>query len=461
MKILLSHGYFLEDDAKEKKIMRPYPPLGILYISGYLDQHNIPHNVFDTTFSSRDRFEKMLLDTKPEIVGLYTNLMTKVSIISIIQFIKTHIGAIVILGGPDTRSNAENYLHAGADYLVIGEGEQSFLELVKFCQGENGDRHLISGIAFLENGNVVKTPEREKIKDLDSLPLPNRSKIDFAPYLDTWKKYHGKNAMSISTMRGCPYTCKWCSRGVYGLSYRRRSAKRVVEELKIIQQQYNPDTLWFVDDVFTISHKWLQEFHDELKKQQLKISYECISRADRMNENVVRLLKESGCFRIWIGAESGSQKIIDLMDRRVDVAQVREMILLSKKFGIETGTFIMLGYPGETMHDIRETIDHLKRSDPDYFTITVAYPIKGTELYEEVESVSSVPDWNVSTDRDIDFKRKYSRKFYDHAVRWVVNEVNYQRNGHTKNAISKTKHKIRSMAARAGMWWEKNWRPTH
>src|ERR1700712_3479794 len=124
--------------------------------------------------------------------------------------------------------------------------------------------------------------------------------------------------------------------------------------MALLQKEYNPDTLWFVDDVFTISHKWLKGFVEALQKIQAKIPYECITRADRLNEEVVQLLKESGCFRVWIGAESGSQQVIDLMDRRVQVEQVREMIKLTRKYHIQAGTFIMLGYPGETEADIEQ-----------------------------------------------------------------------------------------------------------
>jgi radical SAM superfamily enzyme YgiQ (UPF0313 family) len=199
----------------------------------------------------------------------------------------------------------------------------------------------------------------------------------------------------------------------------------VVDEIVELQKTYSFDYIWFVDDVFTISHKWLEQFAAEIKLRNVEIQYECISRADRLNEDVIKMLKSSGCFRVWIGAESGSQKIIDAMDRRVDVQQTREMIQLVKKHGIKAGTFIMLGYPGETEEDIVETINHLKISLPDEFTITVAYPIKGTPLYAEVEKefLTNFP-WESSTDRDIDFERTYPRPYYDHAVKWVVNEVN-------------------------------------
>jgi radical SAM superfamily enzyme YgiQ (UPF0313 family) len=241
---------------------------------------------------------------------------------------------------------------------------------------------------------------------------------------------------------------------VYGLSYRRRNPDKVVEELVQIKNDYNPDSLWFVDDVFTISHKWLTTFRDELKKQNVFIPYECITRADRLNEEVILILKETGCFRVWIGAESGSQKVIDLMDRRVDVTQVRDMIKLTRKHGIEAGTFIMLGYPGETEQDIEETIHHLKESNPDYFTITVAYPIKGTELFQEIEEIQTTKlDWSASTDRDVDFKRTYSRKYYDYAVKRVISEVNYFKASSSTWSYTAGKLKAKSLAAKVAMWW--------
>jgi len=466
MDILLTHCYFLEDDEKEQHIMRPYPPLGILYISGYLEDQGIKNEVYDTTFSSKKAFRTYLLTYKPRLIGIYVNLMTKLNVLETIRFVKEHLTeTTIILGGPEVRYSAENFLRYGADYIVIGEGEETMTELVNSLilvpadmddeapgQADSTSRKSIAGIAFLDNDNFVQNPERQKIKDLNDLSIPNRKKINLHQYLDAWKKFHGKNALSVSTMRGCPYTCKWCSRAVYGLSYRRRNPDKVVEELAQIKKEYDPDSLWFVDDVFTISHKWLTSFRDELLKQNLLIPYECITRADRLNEEVILMLKETGCFRVWIGAESGSQKVIDLMDRRVDVNQVREMIQLTRKHGIEAGTFIMLGYPGETEEDIEETIRHLKKSNPDYFTITVAYPIKGTELYQEIEAVQTADlDWSTSTDRQVDFKRTYSRKYYDYAVKRVINEVNYFKAMGRKPSIGAVKLKAKSLIAKLGM----------
>lgn len=463
MSVLLTHGYFLADDEKEQAIMRPYAPLGILYISAYLELHGIDNEVFDTTFSTKEKFRNYLQQQRPAIVGIYANLMTKLNVLQSVRFIRENLpDTKIILGGPDVRYNAKNYLEAGADFIVLGEGEATMLELVQTIYAHSGKSlskeilEKIRSIGFLQEGDVVETPERDKIKDLDHLPIPNRKKIDLHLYLDAWKKFHGSNAISVSTMRGCPYTCKWCSRAVYGLSYRRRSPEKVVQELEQIKNAYNPDALWFVDDVFTISHKWLTAFRDELQKKDILIPYECITRADRMNEEVIKMLKETGCFRVWIGAESGSQRVIDLMDRRVDVNQVRDMIKLTKKHGIQTGTFIMLGYPGETEADIEETIQHLKESDPDHFTITVAYPIKGTELYQEVEA-SQTPDldWTTSTDRQIDFERMYSRKYYDYAVTRVISEVNYFKARNKNQNRSAIKLKVKSAMAKMAMNWQK------
>jgi radical SAM superfamily enzyme YgiQ (UPF0313 family) len=228
-----------------------------------------------------------------------------------------------------------------------------------------------------------------------------------------------------------------------------------------LQAHYDFDLIWFVDDVFTVSHKWLGAFRDELERRRVNVQFECITRADRLDEETIAVLKACGCFRVWIGAESGSQRIRDAMDRRVDVQQVRAMIQATRRAGIEAGTFIMLGYPGETEADIRETVEHLKTSNPDLFTITVAYPIKGTGLYEAVQpTVSSALPWAERTDRDLDFRRTYPRRYYDFAVRWTVNAVHWHKaklNGRRFTPAG-MKYWGKMWAARMGMW---RWRATN
>lgn len=452
MNILFTHCYYLSDDLKEQKIMKPYPPLGLLYVSAYLLSKNIPNDVFDSTFSSQEDQLKFILEKKPEIISIYTNLMTKIEVIKLIKILKTKLYGFpkIILGGPDITYNIENYLKAEANFLIIGEGEETTFELYNAIINK-GDFSSVNGIAYLENKTVIQTAARTKFKELDELPLPNRDAVPIHKYLAIWKKNHKESSMTISTQRGCPYTCKWCSTAVYGQSYRRRPAHLVAQEMKMLKEKYNPDAIWFVDDVFTISHKWLTAFHEEVVKQKAQIRFECITRAERLNDEILQLLKNMGCFRIWIGAESGSQKIIDLMDRRVDVNHVKKIIQDTNALGIETGTFIMLGYPGETEDDILTTIEYLKEANPTHYTITIAYPIRGTSLYKEVEKDITVrPDWETSTDRDIDFKRSYTRKYYDYAVKKVVNEVEFFKEfkkGKNRNNLKVLKLKTKSILA--------------
>lgn len=465
MNILLTHAYFLEEDIREQAIMKPYPPLGILSISAYLKVNGLACEVFDSTFSSFDQLCQRLLSAPPALLGIYVNLMTKPKVVRLLAFIRSQPSlsqTTVALGGPEVTHHAEQFLLAGADVLVVGEGEQTFLELARTClnKSQPNDWSDIQGLIFRDEDHILQhTTERAKIKDLDTLPVPDREAIDLHAYFQVWKQKHGESAISVSTMRGCPYSCKWCSRAVYGLSYRRRSPEKVVEELIQLQQRYDFDSIWFVDDVFTVSHQWLRKFASLVTQNNLRIRYECITRADRMNEEVVGLLRQSGCFRVWIGAESGSQRILDAMDRRVEVAQVQQMIQLAKAHGIQTGTFLMLGYPGETEADIEATILHLKRAQPDLYTVTMTYPIKGTELYQEVEASLEVPtDWATTTDRDLRYPRTYSDRYYQYALSRIRHEVEFSKlqADFPKKAARIFKAKARSQAAKFMMNLEKN-----
>lgn len=448
--------------------MKPYPPLGLLSLSAWLDRHGVDNVVFDTTFSNKPALYASLRAQKPAIVAIYTNLMTKLNVLELIRFVRSEAAlkdTLIVLGGPDVTHNVDDYLQAGAHVLVIGEGEQTMLELAMAPRlpDDPDPFRAIPGLAYtLPDGSVHRTAPREKIRDLDALPFPARHKIDLQQYLDAWQRAHGHSAISISTQRGCPYTCRWCSTAVYGQSYRRRSPARVVAEIAELQAQYHFDLIWFVDDVFTVSHKWLQGFYDELQHRGVSIRFECITRADRLNPEVIRLLKQCGCFRVWIGAESGSQRILDAMDRRVEAGQVRAMIQAARREGIQAGTFIMLGYPGETEADIRETVAHLCDSNPDLFTITVAYPIKGTGLYEDVQQQAlPAPPWVQSTDRDRDFRRTYPRRYYDYAVRWTVHSVHWHKAklSGTHRRPAAWKYWIKKNAAALGMRWMRGRQP--
>lgn len=455
MDILLTHGYFLDEDEVEKRVMKPYPTLGILYISAYLKSKGFSVEVFDSTFNSMEGFRSHINQARPPIVGIYVNLMTKLNALELIRYCKSK-GCIVIVGGPEIPFYGEDFIRHGADVGVIGEGELTLEELLPHIRklGVTGMSH-IAGIIYREqDGTTVRTPERELIADLDMLPDPDRSAIDIHRYVETWRTHHGMGSVSLICSRGCPFTCTWCSRSVFGDTHRRRSVRRVVDEIEVMRETYKPDMLWFADDVFTINHRWFHDFFEEMKRRNIRIPFECISRADRLNEDILRKMADLGSFRIWYGSESGSQRILDAMQRRVKVEQIREITKLARKYGIQTGLFVMLGYPGEEIEDIDATIAHLKEANPDTYLTTVAYPIKGTTMYNEVAGRLIVNnDWANITDRSINFKGRHSGRFYWFATRHLVNEVAHHKlsaNGqHNPGALLRTYAKAK--VARVGM----------
>jgi radical SAM superfamily enzyme YgiQ (UPF0313 family) len=426
MDILLSHGYFIAEDEHEQKIMKPYPTLGLLYISSHLKAKGFAVAVFDSTFATLADFEQYVAEKRPGLIGLYCNLMTKQNVLRMIAMGKK-IGAQVVVGGPEPAQYAQEYLDFGADVVVVGEGELILAELIPTLAKVGPHRlHGVFGVIFRnEQGEVVKTPARPQIANLSAQPWPDREAIDLDRYLATWKTYHGVSSVSLITARGCPYTCTWCSHSVFGETHRRRSPQDVAEEVAWITERYAPDQLWYADDVLTIHPRWFLQYADELKQRGLKIPFECISRADRLNEKIIDALAQMACYRLWIGAESGSQRILERMQRKANIEDVQAKAKMLQAKGISVGMFIMLGYDGEEVADIEATLDHLKKSNPDIFLTTVAYPIKGTRYYQAVESqVVSHLEWATRTDRDYKVNGRYSRRFYDHATRWLVNEVN-------------------------------------
>lgn len=458
MKILLSHGYYIHEDIAERKIMMPYPPQGILHIGTYLRSKGLDCSIFDSTFSSFQDFCDYLVSHSPQYLGLYVNLMTRPNILKIIRFIRKSDllkDMVIILGGSDVRHHAKLYVENGADYCISGEGEKTLLHLINILEKNSYSKLAdINGLTYkdLQKG-ITSTREPELIKNIDDIPFPDFEMIDVQKYLSTWKSNHGYSSLSISTMRGCPYSCRWCSKAVFGNSLRRRSTSSVIKEIKRLHEVYSPDRFWVVDDVFTINKKWLTEFTTSLSDAKLSIKYECITRADKMDHEVISLLKESGCFRVWIGAESGSQKVLDLMDRRVKASTVREMIIATNKSGIETGTFLMVGYPGEDEKDILETVKHLKNASPDHITITLSYPIPGTGFYDDVKNNGlKIPGkWGTYSDRDLDFKRTYKNRFYYYAVRYINNEVKAHRNFKQSKLFTALKHSLKSKILRLMM----------
>jgi radical SAM superfamily enzyme YgiQ (UPF0313 family) len=413
MDLLLTHGYFLAEDPKERQIMRPYAPLGLLYLSSYLRGKGFAIEIFDSTFRTREDLFRLLETGPPATLGIYINLMTRASALSIMQH-AVACGWRVVAGGPEPANYPEQYLSAGADVVGGGEGE---LAMEALLRGEPVEK--VAGVWYRAAGGVaVSTGPARLLPDLDAQPWPDRERIDIEQYLRAWREHHGECSVSVITARGCPYHCRWCSHSTFGKTHRRRSPAGVADEVEWILGRYNPDMLWLADDVFTIHHGWLDRYAGEMKKRALRIPFECITRADRMTRRVAEQLAELGCTRVWIGSESGSQRILDAMERGVTVAQVRNAVDWLKQQGIRTGMFFMWGYEGEEISDIEATYEHVRACRPDVFLTTVSYPIKGTPYHDEVAAKLVMPDgWSATTDRDARIRGRHSRRFYHMADR--------------------------------------------
>jgi anaerobic magnesium-protoporphyrin IX monomethyl ester cyclase len=451
--LLLTHGYFLYEDPKELQIMKPYAPLGILYLCSHLRKQGFDVDVFDTTFSNREALFQHLRTETPSVVGIYANLMTRGNVVEILK-VAREAGWKTIVGGPEPGAYALEYLQAGANYVVFGEGELTMQDLLEAFRA--GATHSsIHGLAYLDSdGNMHETPQRAQIADLDSQPWPARHAIDVGRYVKTWRDAHGQGSVNFITARGCPYKCRWCSHQVFGQTHRRRDPLLVVDEVEWLLQTYSPDMVWVSDDVFTINHKWLRDYAAEMRRRSLHIPFECISRADRLNPEMLDLLAELGCFRVWIGSESGSQRILDAMDRGVKVEQVQQAVALTRERGIESGMFLMWGYEGEELDDIEATIKHVSISKPDIFFTTVSYPIKGTPYYQKVsDRLVQLKPWGISSDREIKIKGRHSRTFYSYADKLLKDEVKLARLAGTTEADSDLAATLRDeiQAARAGL----------
>ncbi|MEW6321770.1 MAG: radical SAM protein [Acidobacteriota bacterium] len=459
MDVLLAHAYSLAEDAAEQRIMRPHPPLGLLYLSSHLKRCGASVGVFDGTFRTTSDFEAVLRRHRPPVVGLSVNLMTKRRALAWITLARA-AGAKVVVGGPDPAPYAAEYLSAGADVVVVGEGERTIEALLTALAGSDAEAlERIEGLVFARpDGAIARTAPRALIADLDAQPWPDREAIDLPAYLRAWRTRHGAGVASLITARGCPYTCTWCSRSVFGVSHRRRSVTGVADEVEYLVERYRPDRLWYADDVFAIHRTWTLAYADELARRRLRLPFECITRAERIDDSVADALVSLGCSRVWIGSESGSQRLLDAMERRVRVDQIHDATVRLRRRGIEVGLFVMLGFDGERFDDLRATVRHLKRTSPDEFLTTVAYPIKGTPYHARVADRLRAPaPWNARTDRDLVVTGRPGRRYYDFARRWMTGEVARHRHWQAGRLGAALRAASSAVVGRVGMALTSHW----
>lgn len=429
--ILFSHSYFLRFDPKQWATGQPYAPLGTLYAASVMRGHQYEVALFDTMFAhSPNELNLYLEKHNPDYFVIYDdgfNYLTKMCLTNMrdaaFRMIKIakEKGCKVIVSSSDSTDHFEKYLASGADFIILGEAEQTLLELIGRIKTGDQDYFPVHGIAFVHNGAVVKTMKRTVMKELDSLPFPAWDLVDMAPYRQMWMKHAGYFSINMATTRGCPFKCNWCAKPIYGNRYNSRSPENVVEELKMLKKKFAFDHVWFCDDIFGLKPGWVHHLADLLEKENIQFKFKIQSRADLLlQENYVEALARSGCENVWMGAESGSQRILDAMDKNITVKQVESATALLKKHKIRPSFFIQFGYLGETREDIDLTIKMICSLLPSEIGISVSYPLPGTGFYEKVkEQLKQKANWTDSDELALMFHNTYQPGFYKELHRYV------------------------------------------
>jgi anaerobic magnesium-protoporphyrin IX monomethyl ester cyclase len=458
-RVLITHSYFYRLDPKQWKSRQPYPPLGTLQAAAVIREAGFEISLFDSNLrSSPKEIIPLLEQMAPKYLVIYDdgfNYLTKMCLTNMrdaafqLAMEGKQTGCQVILCSSDSTDHYEKYLSHGVDYVVRGEGEETLKELLLKLE-RNETVEDVGGLAFKKNGQTITNLSRPVLRNLDALPVPAWDLADMDEYRSVWKKYHGYFSLNMATTRGCPYKCNWCAKPIYGNRYNSRSPEHVVNEIEYVLNRFKPDHFWMCDDIFGLKPGWVQEFQQLVNKKNLRFRYKIQSRVDLLlQENTIEALKQSGVETVWVGAESGSQKILDAMDKGTRVDQIRTATRLLKQHNIKVGFFLQFGYLGETWEDIDATLNMVLDLMPDEIGISVSYPLPGTKFYEIVKhTLDEKQNWSDSDDLALMFKNTYSPAYYKILHRYVHNRYRIQRGiNQLKKSFSWSKRSLRNVAS--------------
>ncbi len=419
-KILFGQSYYLQFDRKLWEAMQPYPPLGTLYAASYVRERGYDVTLFDAMLAeSEHEWQTMLQQEKPSHAVIYEdnfNYLSKMCLTRMREAAFTMIGmakaqgCTVIVCGSDASDHYTDYLEAGADYVLIGEGEETLGELLDALEQDVP----VHGIAGAVTAETVLPVRRDVMKSLDALPMPAWDLIDVERYKRIWMERHGYFSMNLATTRGCPYHCNWCAKPIWGQRYNVHNPAYIVEQMRYLQAHYQPDHIWFADDIMGLKPGWMETFADLVEAEGVKLPFKCLSRADLLlRGETIPALKRAGCDIIWIGAESGSQKILDAMEKGTRVEQIRQAAHELRKNGVRVGFFLQFGYPGESRADIAKTLDLVRECMPDDIGISVSYPLPGTKFHQRVENqLGERHNWQDSNDMAMLYEGPFTTAFY-------------------------------------------------
>jgi anaerobic magnesium-protoporphyrin IX monomethyl ester cyclase len=423
--VLLTHSYHLPYDRKQVRKMQPYPPLGTLYAAGVLRQDGISVGVFDAMLNEPESgFREALRAHQPKVVAIYEddfNFLTKMCLTRMREVAFGMIddarraGAHVVVHGSDATDHAVEYLRQGSEFVLIGESEHSLLQLVQSI-GKGEDATEIPGTAFLRRAGSLEVLEKRPpapARQFTGFPGPARDLIDLSKYREKWMAAHGTFSLNLIASRGCPFRCNWCAKPIFGDSFHVRSAEEVAEEIQELKKRYGATHLWFADDIFALNRHWVQQFAREVEDRKCRVPFKIQARADLLTADTVRALKRAGCAEVWMGVESGSQKILDAMDKGLRVENVVAARGELRRAGIKACYFLQFGYPAENWEDIQSTIALVRATKPDDIGVSFSYPLPNTRFYERVrQQLGAKQNWSDSDDLCVMFKGAYTDTFY-------------------------------------------------
>jgi radical SAM superfamily enzyme YgiQ (UPF0313 family) len=442
--ILLGQAYYLRFDDKLWRAQQPYAPLGTLYAASFLRQAGHTVSVFDAMLARSEAEWAAAVDReRPAVAVIYEDSFNYLSKMCLLRMRTAALrmidlararGCTVVVSGSDATDHPDVYLAQGAEVVILGEGEVTVAEVAgRMRRGAGPPRverpDTIAGIAYVDdNGCVQRTAPRPFVRALDTLPFPAWDLVDVDRYRRLWRSRHGHHSMNVVTTRGCPYHCNWCAKPIYGQRYGVRSVANVVDELEWLRRDFHPDHIWFMDDVFGLVPGWTEGFAEEMQRRGLRLPFRCLMRADQVREPVVSALAAASCRMVWMGAESGSQRILDAMEKGQTVDDVRRATRLLRAGGIRVGFFLQFGYPGERRDDIEATLDLVREMGPDDIGVSVSYPLPGTRFYDRVRSQLGVKqNWVDSNDLALMYRGAFSQQFYRVLHRVVHHEFRARR----------------------------------
>jgi anaerobic magnesium-protoporphyrin IX monomethyl ester cyclase len=425
--ILVASTNYMALDAKQARKCRPYPPLATLYAAGRLRQAGFSVAVFDATLAADEReFFERLTATRPRIVALYEDTFNFLSKMCLARMREASLrmvdaaraaGCRVVAAGADVTDNPATYLGGGVDYALAGEPDHALFDLTCALLGRIPTRpDQIPGVIVADDAApdglrraAAVQPERQ----LDVFPPPAWDLIDLAAYRGRWMQAHGHFSLNLVTTRGCPFHCNWCAKPIWGQRYAMHSPGRVAADLAHLQAFARPDHVWFADDIFGLRPSWVLEFAREVEARGAHVPFTIQTRADLMTPEAVAALARAGCTEAWLGAESGSQRILDAMEKGTTVGAIAEARRRLGHHGIRTNFFLQFGYPGESWVEILETVEMVRTLLPDQIGVSVTYPLPGTGLYARVrEELGAKTHWTDSDDLAMMFQGTFTTAFY-------------------------------------------------